>query len=210
MEVIKISAESRENVKNSGSVARKAGKVPGVLYGGGENHTFVTNKRDLKPLIYTPDFKLAELEVGGKTHKAIIKDLQFHPVTDELMHVDLLKLVDGHTVKLEVPVKFTGTSPGVKSGGKLIQQMRRIKIKTTPENIVDHLELDISELELGSAIRVRDIKLAEGVEIMNNGATPVATVEIPRVLKSAATAEAKEARKEGGAEGEAEAETTEG
>jgi large subunit ribosomal protein L25 len=141
--------------------------------------------------VYTPEFKLAELTVGGKTFRAIVKDYQFHPVTDALRHIDFLALQDGHPVKVQVPVIFEGVSPGVLGGGKLQISVRRIKIKTIPENLVDKLVLDISELELGSAIRVRDIKANEGVEIMNPGGQPVASVEVPRALRSAATAELK-------------------
>jgi len=142
----------------------------------------------VKKLIYTADFKVAELNIGGASHRAIVKAVQFHPVSEEIMHIDFLELVAGQSVRLEVPVHFVGSSPGVKTGGKLLQNLRRIKIKTTPENMVSSLELDISELELGHAIRVRDIKPVDGVEIMVTGATPVAVVEVPRALRSAATA----------------------
>ena len=94
-------------------------------------------------------------------------------------------------IKVEVPLRFKGVSPGVKLGGKLIQQLRKIKIKTTPEFLVDELKADISKLDLGQALRVREVIVPEGVEIINNAATPVALIEIPRALKAAAAAEAK-------------------
>ena len=102
-------------------------------------------------------------------------------------------MVDGHPIKSELPVSFKGSSPGVKLGGKLQQSLRRIKVKTTPEKMVDSLVLDISNLELGQAIRVRDIAAIEGVEIMNSPGIPVATIEIPRALRAAEAAKAKEA-----------------
>lgn len=198
MQSVKVSGEVRENLgKKFSKAVRREGLVPAVLYGAGDPVHFTIKALDVRSLIYTPDFKLAELTVGGKTFKAIVKDCQFHPVTDALRHIDFLALQDGHPIKVQVPVVFEGTSPGVRGGGKLQVAVRRIKIKTTPENLVDKLVLDISELELGSAIRVRDIQPNEGVEIMNPGGQPVASVEVPRALRSAATAEAK-AAEEGG------------
>jgi len=200
MQSVQVSGEVRENLgKKSSKANRREGLVPAVLYGAGDPVHFTIKALDVRSLIYTPEFKLAELTVGGKTYKAIVKDYQFHPVTDALRHIDFLALQDGHPVKVQVPVVFEGDSPGVRGGGKLQVAVRRIKIKSTPENLVDKLVLDISELELGSAIRVRDIKPNEGVEIMNPAGQPVASVEVPRALRSAATAEAKKAG-EGGEE----------
>ena len=108
------------------------------------------------------------------------------------MHVDFLQLVDGQTIKVNLPVRFIGTAPGTKEGGKLAQQLRRVKVKTTPEHLVDELQLDISELKLGHSVRVRDITPVEGVEIMSAGATPVASVIVPRALRSASAGEAEE------------------
>ena len=197
MEVVKISGEVRENLgKKASKDARKNGRVPAVVYGIGGPVHFSINPLDVRDLVYTPEFKLAELSVGGETYRTIVKDYQFHPVTDELRHIDFLALEDGRTIKVEVPVSFTGTSPGVRGGGKLLVSVRRIKIKTTPEHLVDKLTLDISSLELGQSIRVRDIDPIEGVEIQNPGGQPVATVEVPRALRSAATAEKKAAEKD--------------
>ena len=194
MQSVQVSGEVRENLgKKSSKATRREGLVPAVLYGAGDPVHFTIKALDVRSLVYTPEFKLAELAVGGKTFKAIVKDYQFHPVTDELRHIDFLALQDGHPIKVQVPVVFEGTSPGVRSGGKLQVAVRRVKIKTTPENLVDKLVLDISNLELGAAIRVRDIKEIEGVEIMNPAGQPIASVEVPRALRSAATAEAKAA-----------------
>ena len=187
MNVVAIKAESRDtNVK--ASAIRKESKIPAVLYGGNEILHFSTTHNDVKSAIYTPDFKLAELDIDGKKAKAIIKDIQFHPLTDEIEHIDFLEIEDGRKVKVEIPVRFKGTSPGVKTGGKLIQSMRKVKVKVDPVNLIDELFIDISELELGSSVRVKDIQLAEGMELMVNPAIPVAVVEVPRALKSAEAA----------------------
>lgn len=196
MQTVKVSGQVREDLgKKAAKSIRRQGMVPAVVYGIGGPVHFAIKALDVRDLIYTPEFKLAELSVGGKDYRAIIKDYQFHPVTDELRHVDFLALEDNRPIKVQVPVTFTGTSPGIRSGGKLQVAVRRIKIKTTPEHLVDHLQLDISDLELGQSIRVRDIAEIEGIEIQNPPGQPIATVEVPRALRSAATAEKKEADK---------------
>ena len=205
MQVVNINGESRQSTgKTSNKSLRKEGKIPAVIYGGKENVHFATYVKALKPLVYTPDFKLAEVEVEGQTYKTIVKDIQFHPVTDEIVHVDFQELVPEQKVNVSVPVRFKGASPGVKNGGKLIQSMRKVKIKVAPEHIVDELFADISKLQLGSSIRVRDLIIGDGVEVMSPGATPLASVEVPRALKSAAS------KAEGGADAGIEGEEEEG
>lgn len=198
METVSVKGEKRTD---GGKVAtknlRNQGRIPCVVYGGDTNVSFSTVKKEVKPLVYTSDFKLAEVSIDGEVHKCILKDIVFHPVTDEIVHMDFLKLTPGHSVKVEVPLEFVGVSPGVIKGGKLIPQIRRIKIKSTPENLVDKLTVDISNLELGDAVRVKEIFEVEGVEVINNGAIPVATVEVPRALKSAEAEEAAAVAAEG-------------
>lgn len=194
MQSVKVSGDIRENLgKKSSKATRREGLVPAVLYGAGDPVHFTIEPLSVRSLVYSPEFKLAQLALAGKEYTAIVKDYQFHPVTDNLMHIDFLALVPNHPIKVQVPVAFTGTSPGIRAGGKLQVAVRRVKIKTTPEHLVDKVTLDISTLELGSSIRVRDIEAIEGVEIMNPGGTPIASVEVPRALRSAATAEKKAA-----------------
>ena len=133
--------------------------MPCVLYSKEENIQFNTAMVDLKPLVYSPDFKLADISINGKVHRCILKDLQFHPVSDSLIHVDFLKLVQGTKVKIEVPLRLAGNAAGVKSGGKLIQRVRSIKIKVDPDNMVSELTLDVSALDLGQSMRIRDISI---------------------------------------------------
>lgn len=205
MDTIKISGETRENFgKSANKHLRKSGKIPAVLYGGDKVEHFCTTHNEVKKLIYTPDFKLAEISTGSATHKAIIKEIQFHPVTDQISHIDFLKLQDGVKIKLEVPVKCVGVSPGILAGGALIQSLRKIKINTTPEHIIDELTVDISGVELGGAIRVKDIEVGDNIEIMNNPSVPIATVSVPRALKSEQDGAEDEGAAEG-AEGEGEA-----
>lgn len=189
MEIVAIKGQLRSDVgKKSSKAVRKEGLVPCVLYGTKEVIHFAVDPKSVKNLIYTPDFKLAEIDIDGTVYKTILKDTQFHPVSDAIVHLDFLALVEGQKVNIEVPVRFKGVSPGIKLGGKLQQNLRRVKIKSTPEQMVGDLTLDISKLKLGDAIRVRDIAAIEGVEIMSPAGTPVASVEIPRALKSATSA----------------------
>ena len=196
MQSVAVSGVVRDNIGKTGTKAiRREGLVPAVLYGAGDPVHFTVKPLDLRELVYRPEFRLAELNVGGKTYKAIVKDYQFHPVTDAMMHIDFLALQDNHPIKVQVPVRFEGTSPGVRNGGKLQVAVRRVKIKTTPEHLIDHVSLDISNMTLGSSIRVRDIEAMEGVEIQNPAGQPIASIEIPRALRSAATAAKKEEEK---------------
>lgn len=186
MKTVKVSGEVRTALgKREAARTRKEGKIPCVLYDTNQVIHFSAKINEVKNLIYTPEFRLANIEVEGKEYTCILKEYQMHPVTDAITHIDFLNLVEDQPIKIEVPVKFVGSSPGVKVGGKLQQMLRRVKLKTTPKHIVDSVELDISKLEMGQSIRVRDIKTIEGIEIMNNPGVPVAIVEVPRALRSA-------------------------
>jgi large subunit ribosomal protein L25 len=120
--------------------------------------------------------------LGGESYRCIIKEIQFHPVTEGILHIDFLELAEGRKVKVQLPVRFKGTSPGVRNGGRLIQQLRKVEIKTTPDQLVEELILDISNLKLGNSVRVRDIETNDEIEILTNPGIPVATVKVPRVV----------------------------
>ncbi|MBX2872081.1 MAG: 50S ribosomal protein L25 [Saprospiraceae bacterium] len=193
MEIVAIKGQVRTDVgKKASKAVRNEGRVPCVIYGSQDTLHFTIDPKQVKPLVYTPDFKLAEVELDGASHKCIIKDIQFHPVSDAIVHIDFLSLTEGHKLKVEIPVGFEGVSPGMKLGGKLQQNLRRVKIKTTPEHLVDKLILDVSHLELGQAVRVRDLKVSDDIEIISPLGTPIASVEIPRALRSATSAEEAE------------------
>lgn len=184
MNTVDIKVQGRDTEVKA-STLRADGKIPAVLYGGDINIPFVTTHNDVKAVIYTGDFKIAKLDIDGKQYDAIVKDVQFHPVTDQIEHIDFLALEKGRKVKVELPIRFKGASPGVKNGGKLIQSMRKVKVKLDPNDLVDEVFIDISKLKLGFSVRVKDIEISENIEILVNPAIPVATVEVPRALKSA-------------------------
>ena len=164
--------------------------VPGVIYGGAQEINFSATAKAFKPLVYTPDFQLAKVVVDGKTYTCILKDIQFDKVTDRLNHVDLLELVEDKKVSATIPLKFTGTSVGVKAGGKLVTKMKALKVKAFPKYLRENIEVDITNLELNGNIRVEDVKL-ENFEILNSPRIPIASVTMTRQLKQEEAAAAK-------------------
>lgn len=185
MKIIAISGSPRENVgKRDAKELRYEGKVPAVLYGGTEQIHFAVVATDLKEAIYTPEANFLEIEINGAKNKAIIKELQFHPLTDLLLHVDFLQLFDDKEILMEIPVKLTGTSPGVKMGGKLVQKLRKLRVKALPANMPQVVEVSISKLEVGNLFRVRDLEKANYV-ITNTPEDTIVSVGMSRALKQA-------------------------
>jgi len=156
--------------------------VPGVIYGGAQEINFAAPAAAFKKLVYTPSFQFCEVKLEGKTYRTILKDLQFDKVNDELIHVDLLELVEDKKVIANIPLKFVGASKGVKDGGKLITKMKSLKIKTYPKHLREQIEVSIDNLELNGNIRVEDVKIAE-YEILNSPRIPIASVVLTRQLK---------------------------
>lgn len=193
MEIIAFNAEKRDMAVKA-KVTRQEGKIPAVLYGQDVQEHFSVKHNDIKKLIFTPDFRVGEMNLDGAKHKCIVRDIQWHPVTDQISHIDFLALKEGSKIKVDIPVKFKGVSPGVKEGGALMQTMRRVKVKLDPKDLVDELFVDISELKLGDAIRVKDMDVPDGIEVLVNSAVPIATVEVPRALKSMTAEEATAAQ----------------
>jgi large subunit ribosomal protein L25 len=156
--------------------------VPGVIYGGSQEINFYAPTAAFKNFVYTPSFQIAEVVLEGKTYRTILKDLQFDKVDDKLIHIDLLELVEDKKVIADIPVKFVGTSKGVKDGGKLVTKMKSLKIKTYPKFLKEQIEVPIDTLELNGNIRVEDVK-EPNYEILNSPRIPVASVVMTRQLK---------------------------
>jgi len=167
---------------------RAEGKVPCVLYGGKEQIHFSTPALSLKGLVYTPNVYTVELNIDGTTYKAVMKDIQFHAVTDRINHIDFLELNDNKKITIEVPVKVSGNAVGVRAGGQLVTKTRRLKISALPKDLPDSVDVSINELNIGDDIRVRDIKLP-GVEILNSPNSVITAVKITRAVAAAATEE---------------------
>ena len=185
MKIIAISGSPRENVgKRDAKELRYEGKVPAVLYGGTEQAHLAVVTTDLKDAIYTPEANFLEIDVNGTKTKAIIKDLQFHPLTDLLLHVDFLQLFDDKEIVMEIPIKLVGTSPGVKMGGKLVQKLRKLRVKSLPKDMPQVVEVSIGKLEVGNLFRVRDIEKA-AYTITNTAEDTIVSVGMSRALKQA-------------------------
>ncbi len=157
-------------------------KVPAVIYGGAKEINFAAPAASFKNIVYTPDFLVVEALVDGNSYKCVLKDLQFDKVSDKLIHVDFLELVEDKKVTVTLPIKFLGTPAGVKAGGKLVTKIKSLKVKTLPKFLRENIELDLTNLELNENIRVQDVK-ADNLEIMNSPRIPIASVTMTRQLK---------------------------
>jgi large subunit ribosomal protein L25 len=194
MKTITIEGQLRTGTgKSATRQLRSQGMVPGVIYGGAKEIIFSASESAFKSLVYTPEFQFAEVQVDGSVYKCILKDLQFHKVTDKLIHVDFLEMVEDKKITATIPLKYTGTSVGVKAGGKLEIKMKALKVKTFPKFLREFIEVDITKLELNANIRVEDVK-TEGLEILNSPRIPMASVTMTRQLKQEEAATAKSAK----------------
>jgi large subunit ribosomal protein L25 len=183
MNTITIEGQLRtEHGKGATRLLRSQELVPGVIYGGAQEVNFAAPAKAFKPLVYTPNFQLADVQVDGKSYRCILKDLQFDKVSDELIHVDLLELVEDKKVIATIPVKYTGASVGVKEGGKLILKMKSLKVKTYPRYLKEQIEVNVDNLEIGGNIRVEDVQI-ENYEILNSPRIPIASVVTTRQLR---------------------------
>ncbi len=195
MKTVTIEGQLRtEFGKKATRQIRSQESVPAVIYGGAQEINFSANTKAFKPLVYTAEFQLAEVKVDGKIYKCILKDLQFDKVTDALIHVDLLELVEDKKVIATLPIKYTGNSIGVKDGGKFVSKINSIKVKTLPKYLRENITVDITNLALNGNLRVEDIK-ADNMEIMNSPRIPIASVVMTRQLKQEEAAAAAPAKK---------------
>ncbi len=185
MNIIAISGSQRENVgKRDAKQLRYEGKVPAVLYGGTSQLHFSVYAPDLKDLVYTPEVNFVEIEVDGKKVKAVLQDIQFHPLTEKIVHIDFLQLFDDKALTMEIPVKLTGTSPGVKTGGKLVQKLRKLRVNALPKNMPQYIEVAMEVLEVGKSVRVRDLE-TKSYTITNVPEDTIVSVTMSRALKQA-------------------------
>lgn len=185
MKSIAISGSPRENVgKRDAKELRYEGKVPAVLYGGKNQIHFSVSASDLKSLVYTPEVSFVALDVAGVKAQAIIQDVHFHPLTDLPLHVDFLELDEKKPVVMLIPVKLTGTSPGVKIGGKLVQKLRKLRVKALPKDMPQYVEVSISKLDVGKSVGVGSLKF-DNFSITNNPEDTIVSVTMSRALKQA-------------------------
>ncbi|WP_291909808.1 50S ribosomal protein L25 [Chitinophaga sp. CB10] len=195
MNTITIEGELRSEFgKKATRQLRSEEKVPCVIYGGAEVVSFSAPAKAFKNLVYTAAFQIAEIKLGAKTYRAVMKDLQFDVVTDQLSHVDFMELVEDKPVAVTLPIKLVGQSVGVKAGGKLVSKMKALKVIALPKYLVENIEVNIDNLELNGNIRVEDVKI-EGITITNSPRIPIASVVMTRQLRQEEATAEKEAKK---------------
>ena len=205
MKSVEIQGNVRTEVGSKYAKAeRKAGNVPCVVYGGEAPIHFSAPTLAFRGLVYTAEAKTAKITVGDTTVEAVIQDIQFHPVTDQLMHIDFIQLVDGKAVTMNIPVVLHGQARGVLNGGKLKTILRQLSVRAIPGQFPESIDLDITNLRIGKSIRVSDVT-PEGFEILNADTAVIVTVKKARGAVDDDDEDEEGAAEEGGAEAAAEA-----
>ena len=182
MKTITLSGAQRKSLGKKDALSlRREGKVPCILYGGKDILHFEAVEKDFKHLVYTPDVHMIKLDVGGKQVDAILKDIQFHPVTDSIMHVDFLEVIGDKPVVMNIPVKFNGTPVGVKEGGQMLKKLTKIRLKGAISKIPATIEINVATLKIGDYIRIKDIKY-DGVTFLHEPAVTIVAVKTTRAV----------------------------
>jgi large subunit ribosomal protein L25 len=209
MKSITIQGTKRESVgKKSTKALRDAELVPCVVYGGNEPLNFSTEEKSFKNLVYTPEAHTVSIEVDGQTIPAVLQDIQFHPITDRILHVDFYQLSEDKPVIMEVPVRITGRSKGVVAGGVLRQSFRKLKVKAIPANLPDEIVVDVTPLRIGNKLYVAALK-NEAYTFMHPDNAVVAAVKMSRNAMKGGAAAMEDEDEEEVTEGAAEATTEE-
>ncbi len=159
MKTVSISGSPRENVgKKDAKKLRKEGLVPCVVYGGKEQIHFAVEEKQFKPLVFSPEAAFVEIELGDKTFNCILQDIQYHPVSDIILHADFMEFANDQEITLHIPIKTVGSAPGILKGGRMITKYRKIPVRALPNALPENITLDISELEINDNFKVRDIE----------------------------------------------------
>jgi large subunit ribosomal protein L25 len=204
MKTVEIIGYKRANLgKTESKRLRQEGYVPGVLYGGEKQIHFYAPTILFRDAVYTSDAHFVELNIEGDIHQAILQDIQFHPVSETIMHADFLEIFAGKPIKMTVPVHLEGSAPGLQQGGTLIRKRKFVDLKGLPKNMPDYVMANISKLGLGASIKVKDLPAGE-YEILTPGRITLASIEIPRAMRGK-TVEGEEGAEEGAEEATAEA-----
>ena len=204
MKSITIQGTKRETVgKKSTKALRDAELVPCVVYGGAETLNFSATEKSFKGLVYTPEAHTVSIEVDGKTIPAVLQDIQFHPLTDKILHADFYQLSDDKPVVMEVPVRLTGRAKGVVSGGAMRQSFRKLKVKALPGNLPDEIVVDVTPLKIGNKLYVGDVKTNNFTFMHPDNAVVVAVKMSRTAMKGAAVADDDDEEETTAVEGDA-------
>ena len=202
MRKVEIIGFKRANLgKSEASKLRKEGMVPGVLYGGEEQIHFYAPAIQFRPVLYTPEACFIDINIEGQVFEAIIQESQWHPVSEMLLHVDLLQLFRGTPIKMDIPVKTLGSAVGVKNGGTLIVKNRKLSVKALPKDMPEVIEINVEDLRIGKAIKVGELE-TNNFEFLTSPLVTVVNVAIPRSLRGKSAEELEAAEAEAEAEGE--------
>ncbi|MFR9650349.1 MAG: 50S ribosomal protein L25/general stress protein Ctc [Rikenellaceae bacterium] len=189
MKSIQIAAALRsEYGKKATKEVRRSESIPCILYGGGENVSFSISEKEAGKLIYTPSSFIVELDINGKKEKAVLREVQYHPVREQILHMDFFRVIEGKPVSIAVPVRLEGTAAGVKVGGKLTLSARKLVVSAMEANLPDEIVVDVTPLELGKTIFVGDLQ-QEGVKFVTPATTAVCAVRVTRATRSAQRAQ---------------------
>jgi large subunit ribosomal protein L25 len=185
MKKVSLSGSRRENVgKKDAKALRNSGNVPCVLYGGKEQIHFSVPTVEFKPLVYTPGVAFVDITIDGNTYAAILQDIQYHPVSDNIYHVDFKELVDDKKIVMSIPVKTTGLAKGVSLGGKMIVKLRKISVKAFPKDMPEDVLLDVTPLDMGQSIKIKDLNY-ENLELLDSPNSVVVTIRATRAVAAA-------------------------
>jgi len=196
MKTVSLSGSPRENVgKKDAKKNRMEGKVPCVIYGGKEQVHFSMDEKNFKRILFTTDVYIIEFDIDGKKFRTTLQDIQYHPVTDKVLHADFLEVTQDIPVKLAIPLTITGSAPGVIKGGKLVQKMRKLKVKGLIDSIPDSFPIDISKLDIGQSIKIRDLSF-ENIQILESPSEVVVVVKTTRAAAAGTGAEEESAGEE--------------
>jgi large subunit ribosomal protein L25 len=196
MKSVAMFGNRREDLgKISTKSLRVEGKVPCVLYGGDDHVHFSMYEPDFKLLVYTPNTYKVKLDIDGKIYSAMLKDIQFHPVNESILHADFQEIQDGKTVEIGIPVKVVGNSVGVRAGGKLLVKAKKLRVKALPSDLPDFIEINIENLEIGKSIKVGELAAVSGLTYLDSPNNPVVSVKTTRAVQEAAKADEKDAKK---------------
>lgn len=196
MKTIDIKASKRETFgKKEAKKLHREEMIPAAIYGNGETVHFSIDVKDVKPLIYSPNSYIVNFDIEGRKELGVMREVQFHPIREEILHIDFYRAVPGKEVAIDIPVRLTGNSVGVKAGGKLSLAKRKIHVKGILENLPDELVIDVTDLELGKSIFVGDLGY-DGLTLLTPATTAVAAVKMTRAARGAAAAAEAAAAKE--------------
>lgn len=192
MKTLVVKGQKRNSLgKKEAKLLRSQKLVPSVLYGAGEPVHFAVPFSELRQLVYTPEVFLIDLDIEGAVYTAIMQDIQWHAVEEQALHVDFLKIEENKKIKIDLPVKIVGLAKGIKAGGKLKINLRRLKVKALAKDLPDSIEVNVTKLGIGQSIKVGDLSLKD-IEILDKKSNVVAAVTVTRAAKSATGAVVQE------------------